>query len=217
MRVLIAIGVGGVSVLVAGFAARHSGLLFGLASLWLGFYGGLRLRDAIRKWGISGDAHIRNGLGATLTMAALLTFGNPHVYLDTVVLIGTVSLQFSGVEKISFGLGAASASLRFLLRACLWCAVACAIDGARKCLACSGRRHRINHVCSGGIDASRWRISIASKVQPTYPMPLCVLALVSGLVEIFLKDRDLNMVAGLAIFIIAEDDANELIFKHQFG
>ena len=112
--VLIAIGVGGVSVLVAGFAARHSGLLFGLASLWLGFYGGLRLRDAIRgSGGISGDAHIRNGLGATLTMAALLTFGNPHVYLDTVVLIGTVSLQFSGVEKISFGLGAASASFVF--------------------------------------------------------------------------------------------------------
>ena len=49
--VLIAIGVGGVSVLVAGFAARHSGLLFGLASLWLGFYGGLRLRDAIRGSG----------------------------------------------------------------------------------------------------------------------------------------------------------------------
>ena len=49
----------------------------------------------------------------TLSMAALLTFCNPHVYLDTVVLIGTVSLQFEGAAKIAFVAGAITASFTF--------------------------------------------------------------------------------------------------------
>ena len=52
-------------------------------------------------------------LSATLGMAALLTFGNPHVYLDTVVLLGTLSLQYIGAAKVAFGLGAVMASLTF--------------------------------------------------------------------------------------------------------
>ena len=42
-----------------------------------------------------------------------MTFGNPHVYLDTVLLIGTISMQFSGLEKAYYGLGACLASLTF--------------------------------------------------------------------------------------------------------
>ena len=48
-------------------------------------------------------------------MAAILTFGNPHVYLDTVVLIGTVSLQFDAMAKIGFAAGAMTASLVFFV------------------------------------------------------------------------------------------------------
>ena len=50
---------------------------------------------------------------ATLWIAAALTFGNPHVYLDTVVLIGTISLQFSGMAKFAYALGATTASFIF--------------------------------------------------------------------------------------------------------
>ena len=42
-----------------------------------------------------------------------MTFGNPHVYLDTVLLIGTISIQFSGVEKAYCGLSACLASVSF--------------------------------------------------------------------------------------------------------
>ena len=49
----------------------------------------------------------------TLAMAAVLTFGNPHVYPDTMVLIGTVSLQFKAQAKIVFAVGAATASFVF--------------------------------------------------------------------------------------------------------
>ena len=41
---------------------------------------------------------------------AIITLGftwlNPHVYLDTTVLLGTASLQFQGDEKIAFAIGA---------------------------------------------------------------------------------------------------------------
>ena len=111
---LIAAGICGTSLLISGFAARHSAILFSLASLWLAIYGALRLRNAIR-----GDGHIMYhngtdmGLARTLAITAMLTFGNPHVYLDTVVLIGVVSLQFEAVNKLYYGLGAAISSFVF--------------------------------------------------------------------------------------------------------
>jgi L-lysine exporter family protein LysE/ArgO len=46
-----------------------------------------------------------------LTLAAI-TWLNPHVYLDTVVLIGSVAAQYPGREA-AFGAGAALASFTF--------------------------------------------------------------------------------------------------------
>jgi L-lysine exporter family protein LysE/ArgO len=47
---------------------------------------------------------------AILTLLAL-TFLNPHVYLDTVVLIGSISAQYP--DRLAFGIGAALASFVF--------------------------------------------------------------------------------------------------------
>ena len=49
----------------------------------------------------------------TLSIIAVLTFANPHVYLDTVVLIGSISQQFSWNLKIAFATGASLASFIF--------------------------------------------------------------------------------------------------------
>ena len=111
---LITLGIAGLSWLISDFAAQYSGFLFGLAALWLAIYGLLRLRDA--WWGTSGMRAVsgqNRGFRATLGVAALLTFGNPHVYLDTVVLLGTLSLQYLGADRVAFGLGAVMASLTF--------------------------------------------------------------------------------------------------------
>ena len=62
---------------------------------------------------ISTDGAEATSLASTLGTLAVLTYGNPHVYLDTVVLVGTVSLKFSGIAKLCFAIGAASASLTF--------------------------------------------------------------------------------------------------------
>ena len=111
---LIMLGIAGLSWLISDFAAQYSTLLFGLAALWLSVYGLQRLRDVWRgESGMQAAAGSDQALTATLGMAALLTFGNPHVYLDTVVLLGTLSLQFLGAAKVAFGLGAAMASLTF--------------------------------------------------------------------------------------------------------
>lgn len=111
---LIVFGVGGLSLLIADFAARYEAVLFGLAAIWLTGYGVMRLRSAIRANAvITADAAGSDSLTAVLTTGAVLTFGNPHVYLDTVVLVGTVSVRFTGMDKLAYGIGAATASFVF--------------------------------------------------------------------------------------------------------
>jgi L-lysine exporter family protein LysE/ArgO len=51
------------------------------------------------------------GVAATLGMAAALTYLNPHVYLDTVVLLGGVGAQYLAAAKLAFIAGAGLASL----------------------------------------------------------------------------------------------------------
>ena len=83
--------IGGLSLLIGDVAARYEAALFGLAALWLAGYGVMRLRSAIRaNAAIKSYAAGSDSLTAVLITGAVLTFGNPHVYLDTVVLLGTV-------------------------------------------------------------------------------------------------------------------------------
>ena len=110
---LIMAGVFGLPLLVADFLEQISPWLFGGAAVWLFGYGGLRVRDLFDSRVLKIDAPPADSLWTSLGAAAALTFINPHVYLDTVVLIGTISLQFSGVNKLAFGAGAATASFVF--------------------------------------------------------------------------------------------------------
>ncbi len=111
--VLIITGVAGLSFLIADRVDQIAPWLFGGVAIWLFGYGVLRVRDAFGNDVLTIGDKSSNGLGASLAAAAALTFGNPHVYLDTVVLIGTISLQFSGLDKLAFAAGAITASLVF--------------------------------------------------------------------------------------------------------
>ena len=111
--VLIITGVFGLPLLIADFVEQIGPWLFGFAGAWFFGYGVLRVRDLFGNKFLKIDARPVGSLWTTLGAAAALTFINPHVYLDTVVLIGTVSLQFSGVNKLAFGAGAATASFVF--------------------------------------------------------------------------------------------------------
>lgn len=51
------------------------------------------------------------GLTATLGTAAALTWLNPHVYLDTLVLLGAVASQQPAAARVPFAAGAGTASV----------------------------------------------------------------------------------------------------------
>ncbi len=111
---LIGIGVVGISLFLNNYINLVSDWLFGFSAIWLAGYGMLRLRDAvIGKSVLIAENSSVNGLVSTLSFLSVLTFANPHVYLDTVVLIGSVSQQFPDNTKLAYVLGASIASFVF--------------------------------------------------------------------------------------------------------
>ena len=111
---LIGIGVVGISLFLNNYIDLVSDWLFGISAIWITGYGILRLRDAvIGKSVLIAENSSVNGLVSTLSFLSVLTFANPHVYLDTVVLIGSVSQQFPDNTKLAYVLGASIASFVF--------------------------------------------------------------------------------------------------------
>ena len=106
---LIMAGVAGVGVLVTAHpqlltVARYGGATFLCA------YGLLAARRAIRPTTLTPSDAGPARLTSVLLTCLALTFLNPHVYLDTVVLLGTLASQ-QGEARWRFGAGAAAASL----------------------------------------------------------------------------------------------------------
>jgi L-lysine exporter family protein LysE/ArgO len=108
---LIILGVTGISYFFNDFISEYSKEIFGVASLWLFIYGLLRIRSSFR----SNSAIIlknqeSSNLINTISIISIFTFANPHVYLDTMILIGSISQQFQGLNRAYFTFGACSAS-----------------------------------------------------------------------------------------------------------
>lgn len=111
---LISIGVAGTAFYLNNLAPKMSNLLFGFSAIWLFGYGTLRLIAAFKSnTSLEIEVSSSKGLLSTLWIVAIFTFANPHVYLDTMVLIGSASHQFLGENKISFAVGAYFASFIF--------------------------------------------------------------------------------------------------------
>jgi len=110
--VLITAGVAGFGALVT-FYPGFPRIMALAGAAFLLVYGGLRFRAAAR----GDDAMTLSGRSAplwpTLATAAAFTWLNPHVYLDTLGLIGAISTQFDGHDKLAFGLGATASSFVF--------------------------------------------------------------------------------------------------------
>lgn len=52
-----------------------------------------------------------SGLSWAIATTLALTLLNPHVYLDTVILLGSIAGQYPETERLAFALGAALASM----------------------------------------------------------------------------------------------------------
>ncbi|MFD5284197.1 LysE/ArgO family amino acid transporter [Streptomyces rubrogriseus] len=108
--VLIALGVGGVGAVVVAWPGALTAVGW-IGGAFLLCYGALAARRVFRPSGAlraDGDA-AGSRRRAVLTCLAL-TWLNPHVYLDTVFLLGSVAAD-RGPLRWTFGLGAAAASL----------------------------------------------------------------------------------------------------------
>lgn len=109
--VLITCGVAGIGALVRGWPALLQALRFGGAA-FLAVYG---LMAARRAWrgsdslapGREGERSWRRVLLACLAF----TFLNPHVYLDTMILLGSLSTGYPGLARWAFAAGACVASV----------------------------------------------------------------------------------------------------------
>tara|TARA_B100000686_G_C16363916_1_gene749128 strand:+ start:122 stop:727 length:606 start_codon:yes stop_codon:yes gene_type:complete len=109
--ILITLGIFGFGSIISEVEWLSS-YMFIIGGIWLTGYGLLRLRDAyICDSYLEASSLEEKDLKLALTNCAALTWLNPHVYIDTLVLIGTVSTQFE--DTYQFGLGACLASVLF--------------------------------------------------------------------------------------------------------
>lgn len=109
--VLIAAGVTGIGAITRMLPWFEPAMRYGGAA-FLTWYGARSLLSAWRG-GSALDTGQAEGasLRRSLLIVLALTWLNPHVYLDTVLLIGSISSQYD--DRLSFALGAMTASFVF--------------------------------------------------------------------------------------------------------
>ena len=146
---LIAAGVAGLGTLIRQYPVALTTVTVGGCDL------------PFRLWlsGVSAGAHpdaLKAGAGPSLPLrqaiAACLafTFLNPHVYLDTVVLLGALSAVYEGQARLAYAVGALCGLVRLVLLAGLWRAAAGTGVCAAAQLAGAGHPDRPGHVGAGG-------------------------------------------------------------------
>jgi L-lysine exporter family protein LysE/ArgO len=107
---LMAAGVFGIGAA----AGDHPRVLLALAAggvLFLSYYGLSALRRAGSPQRLDAAGGAERNAAAVLAQVAAFTLLNPHVYLDTVVLVGTLGAQQPEGGRLPFLLGACTASV----------------------------------------------------------------------------------------------------------
>lgn len=106
---LIILGVAGAGIFVEQFPGVLKTVKIA-GALFLFGYAFLSLRRALSPHALRPDESARMSLGSALAQCLAFTFLNPHVYLDTVMLIGAYSAGYDDAQRILFTVGAAAAS-----------------------------------------------------------------------------------------------------------
>ncbi|MDR6613765.1 LysE/ArgO family amino acid transporter [Leifsonia sp. 1010] len=107
---LIAAGVAGIGVLVKNApialeVVRWAGFAFLLG------YAVFAARRALKPESLTASGAVAGSLAAAVGTCLAITWLNPHVYLDTVLLLGSLSASHGDPGRWVFGAGAATASL----------------------------------------------------------------------------------------------------------
>ncbi|MCL4153442.1 UNVERIFIED_CONTAM: hypothetical protein GTU68_023576 [Idotea baltica] len=108
---LITVGVAGFGSLATYVPWFEPVMRYGGAAFLI-VYGAMSMRSAWRGGSALVTANgSSRGLVTSLMTVLAFTWLNPHVYLDTVVLIGSISAQYP--DRLQFGLGAVTSSFVF--------------------------------------------------------------------------------------------------------
>jgi L-lysine exporter family protein LysE/ArgO len=109
--VLITLGVAGLSALVAQAPLLSAAATWGGAA-FLFLYGIRSFQSALRPAALDAEKIGARAptLRATILTVLAVSLLNPHVYLDTLVLVGSVGAHYPASERAAFALGAMLAS-----------------------------------------------------------------------------------------------------------
>ncbi len=108
--VLMTAGVYGFGWLLTQISSLESIARIGGAAFLL-WYGWRCVKSALAPLDeVSVESRVAISLTGAVATVSAFTLLNPHVYLDTVVLIGSIGGQFQGSERTAFAVGAVSAS-----------------------------------------------------------------------------------------------------------
>lgn len=108
---LITAGVAGFGALAEAVPWLETAMRLGGAAFLI-WYGALNARSAWRGGAaLDASGQAEQSLAKIIATLAALTWLNPHVYLDTMVLIGSISAQYD--NRLAFGIGAVVSSFTF--------------------------------------------------------------------------------------------------------
>ncbi len=106
---LIILGVTGMGTLIA--SSQTLSLIAGIGGAgFLFIYGIGSFRSAVKGGSLSANQKAESSLKIVILTTLGVTLLNPHVYLDTIILLGSISSQFKQPGHLIFGAGAALAS-----------------------------------------------------------------------------------------------------------
>lgn len=156
---LILAGVGGMGALVLQWPLLLQVLRFGGAAflLWYGLQAGLR---AWRGGSALAAAEAQGGGGRQVLLTCLaFTLLNPHVYLDTVVLLGSLSTRYPGDLRWAFAAGACLASVAWF----------CTLGYGARLLQPVFRRPSAWRVLDGGVAVFMFCLATLLLLRPLSP------------------------------------------------
>jgi len=107
--VLVAVGVAGFGAFIASSSVLSQVAGIG-GGLFLFCYGIGSFRSAFKGQQLDSDLKGETSLKAAVLTTLAVTLLNPHVYIDTILLLGSIAGQFQDPGHLVFGAGAVTAS-----------------------------------------------------------------------------------------------------------
>lgn len=152
---LITVGIFGVGQAVAAHPALTQGAAIGGAA-FLFWYGTSAFRSAMKGGHLDVEKGGNTGLKKAILTTLAVTLLNPHVYLDTLVIMGSISGQIPLNNRPWFGVGAALASF-------FWFFI---LSLGGKCLAPLFKKESAWRILDTLVGITMWAIALSLLLKP---------------------------------------------------